>query len=173
MELEPLNLNALQNVTQADYWKGEYEKSIDEVRKLLEVDPDYATAHERLRQNYFMLGRYEAWMEECEKLSRLNNDAAELDQLEAAKRGFAKGGIRAAMKPKILVQEEQAKRTYVDPGSIAEDYAFLGERDKAFELLERAASEKSDFMQYLQVSPYLASLRGDPRYKALLTRMGL
>ena len=173
VELEPLNLNALQNVTQADYWKGEYEKSIDEVRKLLEVDPDYATAHERLRQNYFMLGRYEAWMEEWEKVSRLNNDAAELDQVEAAKRGFAKGGIRAAMKAKIQVQEEQSKRIYVDPGSIAENYAFLGERDKAFELLERAASEKSDFMQYLQVSPYLASLRGDPRYKALLTRMGL
>jgi len=38
-------------------------------------------------------------------------------------------------KAKIQVQEEQAKRTYVDPGHIAEKYAFLGERDKAFELL--------------------------------------
>jgi len=173
VELEPLNLNALHNVAQADFWKGDYEKSIEEAEKVLEIDPNYAVAHDRLAASYLMLGQYERWLEEWEKKSRLENDLEELKQVEAAKRGYAKGGIRGAVRERIRAMEEQAKRMYVDPGRIAAEYAYLGEKDKAFEWLEKAAAEKSDSMQYVRARPQFVSLRGDPRYAALLKRMGL
>lgn len=88
VELEPLNLNAAQNVSQADYWKGEYEKSIEEAKRILEVNPDCAAAHERLSASYLALGRCDSWLAEWEKRARLNNDADELVKVEAARQGY-------------------------------------------------------------------------------------
>jgi len=169
-ELEPLNLNAGQNVAQADYWKGEYEKSIEEARKVLEIDPNYSPAHGRLADNYLMLGKYDKWLEESEKAVSGPNGLA---RVEAAKRAYEKGGISAAIKSEIQVAEEQAKRMYADPGWIASDYAYLGEKNKAFELLDKAAAEKSASLRYLKANRRFDSLRGDPRYAALMKRMGL
>jgi TolB-like protein/Tfp pilus assembly protein PilF len=160
VELEPLNLNAAQNLAQAHYWKGEYEKSIEEAKKILEIDPNYVAAHDRLAHNYLELGHYEAWLEEWEKEAQLDNVPEELAQLEAAKRGYA-------------TMEELAKRMYIDPGQIASGYGRLGEKERVFGLLEKAAAEKSDRMQYLMVDHGFDSVRSDPRYAALLKRMGL
>jgi len=173
VELEPLNLNDGYNVAQADFFKGEYEKSMAEANKVLEIDPNFANAHAMLRRNYYMLGKYEEWLEEWEKEVRLTKDAGDLARLEGAKQGYAKSGIRGAFKAMLEVDQSLAKRTFVDPALFAQDYAYLGEKDKAFEWLEKAAAEKSDFMQFLMVDPAFAPLRGDPRYAGLLKRMGL
>jgi hypothetical protein len=49
----------------------------------------------------------------------------------------------------------------------------LGEKDRAFEWLEKAYEERSDLLVYLKVEPRLDSLRGDPRFADLLRRMRL
>jgi len=173
VDLEPLNLNALQNLSQADHCKGDYEKSTEEAKKILEIDPNYPAGYFRLAQNQLMLGKYVEWLEDEEKAAQLADDATLLEQMQAAKRGYAKDGIRGAMTARIHAKEEQAKRIYIDPGAIAQDYAYLDEKDKAFEWLDRAAAEKSGSLQYLKPHREFASLRGDLRYKALLKRMGL
>ena len=124
-------------------------------------------------RNYLMLGKYVEWLENEEKEAQLGNDATLLEQVQAAKRGYAKDAIRGAMTARIHAEEEHANRIYIDPGEIASDYAYLDEKDKAFEWLDRAAAEKSGSLQYVKANPKFASLRGDLRYKALLKRMGL
>jgi hypothetical protein len=52
-------------------------------------------------------------------------------------------------------------------------YAGLGEKDKAFELLNGAAHERSTLLVYLRKDPRLANLHSDPRFQALLNRVGL
>jgi hypothetical protein len=54
---------------------------------------------------------------------------------------------------------------------IAEVYAVRGETDKAFEWLQIAFDSHDSGMLALLVDPLLRDLRGDPRYKALVTRM--
>jgi hypothetical protein len=51
-------------------------------------------------------------------------------------------------------------------------YAGLGEIDRAFEYLEKAFEERSSYMAYLKVTPFVDALRGDPRFGDLLRRMG-
>ncbi len=51
--------------------------------------------------------------------------------------------------------------------------AGLGEKDKAFELLNEAADERSTLLVYLRKDPRPASLRSDPRFQTLLDRVGL
>ena len=53
-------------------------------------------------------------------------------------------------------------------------YASLGDNDKAFDLLEKAYSEKSlDFALGLQSDLLLDRLRPDPRFQLMLRRIGL
>jgi tetratricopeptide (TPR) repeat protein len=173
VELEPLNLNAAQNRAQIQFWKGQYEKGLEMVKSILEIDPNYAVAHERMAEGYLQLGRGDQWLAEKDKYAQLTGDPNDLAEVGVMKRGYKSGGIGGAMKGAIQVREEQAKRMYMDPGRIAECYAYLGEKDKAFEWLEKALAEKSDSTQYLQVIPEWGPMRGDPRYLAVLKRMGL
>jgi tetratricopeptide (TPR) repeat protein len=56
---------------------------------------------------------------------------------------------------------------------IAEIYAFRGERDKAFEWLERAYTQRDAGLTQMKGDPLLNNLRRDPRYAALLKKMRL
>ena len=49
----------------------------------------------------------------------------------------------------------------------------LGDKDRAFEWLDKAYEERSSTMSNLKVTPWLAPLRDDPRYHDLLRRMNL
>ena len=56
---------------------------------------------------------------------------------------------------------------------IAEVYAYRGEKDRAFEWLERARRQRDSGLVGLQVDPFLANLHEDPRWNAFLHKMGL
>ena len=75
--------------------------------------------------------------------------------------------------------EFQAKVTELTAGGkppcyqVAEAYAWAGDRDRAFEWLERAASRRDAGLPYVKYDPLLRDLRGDPRYPAFLQRLNL
>ncbi len=56
---------------------------------------------------------------------------------------------------------------------IAEVYAALGDKDQAFEWLEKAYRDRNFTFEFLKYEPYWDSLRSDPRFKDLLRRIGL
>lgn len=56
---------------------------------------------------------------------------------------------------------------------VAETYAWRGERDRAFEWLERAYRVRDPGLSELKVDPFLGSLRSDPRYAPLLVKLRL
>ncbi len=68
---------------------------------------------------------------------------------------------------------EQSKQMYVDPYFLAQIHTALGDRDKAFQELEKAYEERSSWLVWLKVEPKFDSLRSDPRFTNLLQRIGL
>jgi len=56
---------------------------------------------------------------------------------------------------------------------IAQAYAWRGQPDQAFEWLDRAYVQRDGGLAELKYDPLLRRLRSDPRYRALLNRMGL
>jgi TolB-like protein/Tfp pilus assembly protein PilF len=76
---------------------------------------------------------------------------------------------------KIVRQlETHSKTDYVSPYMLGVVYAGLGQKDRAFELLERAYQEKSsDIAYFIKADLRLDSLRSDPRFQDLLRRMNL
>ena len=74
----------------------------------------------------------------------------------------------------LLNQLLTLRRTrYIEPFQFVGIYAYLGDTERAFEWLERAYEERSYWMPTLKVHPMVDSLRGDPRFAALLARMRL
>jgi eukaryotic-like serine/threonine-protein kinase len=66
-----------------------------------------------------------------------------------------------------------SKRKYVPAYDIAAVYNGLGEKDRTFEWLAKALEERSGFLIYIKCDRRFDGLRSDPRYEALLKRIGL
>ena len=173
IELDPLNMNGLDNLAEAYIYTRQYEQAVDEGKKIVEIDPGFANVHVHLWQAYFLLGKYDLALEEWVKLDTLNGDAEDLSIAKAVSQEYSRSGFQASMRRWVELQEEESKRIYVDPAVIACNYAWIGEKDKAFTLLEKGYQEKSAFMSYIKVFPWFDSLRSDPRYADLVRRMGL
>ena len=65
-----------------------------------------------------------------------------------------------------------SKQRYVSPYYTATVYAGMGNAQGALEWLERAYQERDGWIPYIQSQPEFDGLRSDPRFQALLGRMG-
>ena len=65
-----------------------------------------------------------------------------------------------------------AAHRFVSPTAIAELHLGLGDRERALDSLERAAGIHSLDLVWLHIRPYFAPLRGEPRFDALVRRIG-
>lgn len=69
--------------------------------------------------------------------------------------------------------QQFSKQRYVSPYHFAVIYAGLGERDQAFQLLEKAYGDREGRMTVLKFAPEFAALRSDPRFTKLMQQMKL
>jgi tetratricopeptide (TPR) repeat protein len=88
----------------------------------------------------------------------------------AGKKKEAQEILEKLLEEKLL---EKSKRIYVSAYDIAAVYIGLGEKDQTFEWLSKALEERSGFLVYIKCDRRFDGLRSDPRYEALLKRVGL
>ena len=86
---------------------------------------------------------------------------------------YATAGHRSDAEQVLGTLFQRAKKSYVSAFDVATIYAGLGEKDKAFTWLDKAAAERSSFLVYSKWEPRLDPLRSDPRFSELLKRIGL
>ena len=67
--------------------------------------------------------------------------------------------------------EERLKSEYVSPVEQVIVQIALGDRGKALDWTDRAVDERRGWAAYLRVHPIVDSLRGEPRFDALVRRM--
>jgi len=86
---------------------------------------------------------------------------------------YAVAGNRREAEKVLQTLSNRARKSYVSPFDVALIYTALGEKDKAFALLDKAVAEHSTFLVYTKWEPRLDPLRSDPRFQDLLKRIGL
>lgn len=86
---------------------------------------------------------------------------------------LALAGERAEARAIVAQLERRARMEWVDPGSLAVVRAALGERDAALRHLDQVVAGHSRWVIQLGTDPRFDPLRGDPRFEALLARVGL
>jgi hypothetical protein len=75
-------------------------------------------------------------------------------------------------KKELELTLELAKQGLADPHRMARIYTELGDRDRAFEWLEKAYESRHSLMIFLRVNPLFDSLHSDPRFASLIERIG-
>ena len=66
-----------------------------------------------------------------------------------------------------------SRTRYISPHSILHVYIGLGDRDKAFEWMDKSYQERTNGMAWLAVWPGFDSIRDDPRFDMYLRKIGL
>jgi hypothetical protein len=73
-----------------------------------------------------------------------------------------------------ILQEAKSARKAGDPSFfIAAVHVRLGEKDAGFDWLEKAFQSHEAFLQHLKVHPLFDALHGEPRFDALVKRIGI
>ncbi len=172
-ELDPLSLVTNWHVGIFFYYARQYGREIEQLRKTLELDPNFAGAHNDLGWAYAMTGRYEEAIEELQTAIKLSGEAT--DFVADLATIYSLSGKRTEAHRIIDKLKELAKQRYVAPYRMAQIYIALGDRDRAFEWLEKGYRERSlgeSFID-LKASPFWDPIRSDPRFADLLRRMNL
>jgi TolB-like protein/Flp pilus assembly protein TadD len=148
-----------------------YEEAIEQARRCLTLEPGFAIGHVRLGVAYRWLGRFDDAIREIEAGLRASGGnpgyTASLAQTEAA------AGRRPEARRRLRALLEEAERRYVPAYSIATVHIALGDRDAAFDWLERAFDEHSVELTFIGAEPEVDAVRADPRFHSLLRRMNL
>jgi TolB-like protein/DNA-binding winged helix-turn-helix (wHTH) protein/Tfp pilus assembly protein PilF len=157
----------------ATYYKlQDYPNLIESSRRGLLLDPKDAFHHYSLGLGYEGAGKLQEAISEYQQAMQLSDGS--LGPAIALAHAYSAAGKKAEAEKLLRDLERKAKRTSASPYTMATIYAGLGENDKAFDLLEKAYSEKSlGFALPLQSDLLLDRLRPDPRFQILLRRIGL
>ncbi len=170
LELDPLSRIINVNAGYPDHYQGKLDLAMKAYRRALDLDPDFVTAHEDLALALEQAGRKpEAAAEIVKYLTAAGEPAlAERFRQAARTRGY-QAGLQVWLDETLA----RANALYVSPIEIAQLYVRCGDAAKAFEWLDRAFAERTAPLVYLKTDPLYAPLKSDPRYQALLLRIGL
>ncbi len=148
-----------------------YPEAIRQFRDVLADNPSQQWALWRLGSALLYTRQYDAAIAVLRKFTEASSrSAASLGTL-----GHAYGLASRRRDAEALLAELQARsrRQYVPPHVFVHIYVGLGERDEAFQWLERSYQERSNSLLWLGVDSGLDPLRADPRFDNLLRRVGL
>jgi TolB-like protein/DNA-binding winged helix-turn-helix (wHTH) protein/Flp pilus assembly protein TadD len=150
----------------------EFESLVETSRRGIASSPNEWVEHYSLGIGYEGTGKRLEAISEYQKAIELSN--GDEDATASLAHAFAVIGRRAEAEKILRNLEQKSKSAYVSPYMIATVYAGLGEKDKAFEFLERAYQERSlDISWHLRADLRIDNLRSDPRFETLLRRVGL
>jgi len=170
-EIDPLSSVISVNVTRMYQLQNNHEASIENSLKIIELDPNFAPAYEYLGLSHLKRARNAEAVAALEKAAQLTD-----------RYGFALGnlgyvyaatGKRTEALAIIKELEEKYTRKEAIGQYIAAVYVGLGDKDKAFEWLEKDFQVRNGRLAEIRWAIPFESLRDDPRYKDLLKRMNL
>jgi serine/threonine protein kinase/tetratricopeptide (TPR) repeat protein len=166
--LDPFNPIVLGWHASVLYGERRYDEAVAAAKAGLRIQEDNPVLTGNLMGTYLQMGMIKEAAESARAyLPVVYNDTklvAEFDE------GFARGGFTEGMK---RVAEYQVVRAIYRPGDIGNSYAFAGEKDKALEWLEKGVDTRDPALEYLLSEPVYDFVRSDPRFQALLRKVGL
>jgi DNA-binding winged helix-turn-helix (wHTH) protein/TolB-like protein/Flp pilus assembly protein TadD len=170
-DFDPLNLVISADIAEILRFAGRYDEAIEQCHKTLELDPNFSMAYAHLGFAYLAKGLYKEALGPLQRAVELEGEGSVRMIQLAIGYGFA--GQKDKAQEFLRKLKKRAKTEYVDPMWIAGIYAAIGARDEALDWIEKAYDERSPTAPALLVDSRFKTLRSEPRYQAVLSRMGL
>jgi TolB-like protein/Tfp pilus assembly protein PilF/class 3 adenylate cyclase len=170
LEIDPVSTRANLVPGWAFLYAGRIDDAIQQFSKAVELNPSDAWAHIGLGRAYLGKGMGQRAIEEMEVARRDEPDNPLV--LGLLGYGYAVTGRRGDALKSLETLDEMEKKHYASRIARVYVYAGLGDKDKAFEWLEKAYQERSDSLAWFRKDPESKSLRSDPRFAVLMRKIG-
>ena len=170
-ELDPIGVEGMVAGSLLLFHARHYDEAIDDLRNVLAVQPDNASAYWFMGYSLIAKGQPGQAIPELEKAAALSDRSPAV--IGVLIRAYAHAGRRVDALRLLEELKRRSKTGYVPAGAFINAYLGLGDREQAFVWLERAYQEKSNIMQFLKVHPHFDPIRSDPHFLDLLKRVGL
>jgi serine/threonine-protein kinase len=169
-QVDPFSPQVMLNRGRVQYFKRDPARALKTFHTALELDPQLEVAPLALAEAYVQSSLFEQAKETLQESTAPTEDEARLAAL-----GSVYGLSRQPERARQVLQqlEEVARHQHVSGYYFSQVYLALGETEAALDWLERAAEERSPLIVYVKVAPQFDKLRAEPRFHALLRRIGL
>jgi len=172
-ELDPLSLIINSVLGFALDTVGKSDEAIAQLHKTIEIDPNFGNAHGQLGNVLEHRGRLKEAIVEYEKcFNSVGSDPIDLADLAAA---YFLDGRTAEAHQLWDKLKSLSERQYVPAYSMAVVQVAAGNKNEALRLLEKSYEDRAPFdsadLGWILVDHRLDSLRSDPRFKKLITRI--
>ena len=151
---------------------GLFEKAIIEANKVQELNKNSFGSSRIIRYSYEEMGMDNEAMAEWEEFNKIDPSPFIIENIEVLRNAFKKSGIEGFYKAWIDAWLKKNKESEF-PIQFAEIYSFLGEKEKAIELLELAYEQRDHAIIHIKTHLNFKNLRNEPRFLALLKKMKL
>jgi TolB-like protein/DNA-binding winged helix-turn-helix (wHTH) protein/Tfp pilus assembly protein PilF len=178
LQLDPLSLPINNFMGMTYIFAADYGSAYRQFQHTIAMDPSFPLAHEYFGWLLTTMGRYREAIKENEKSDVLVGASPEEAAAKATimLRALESGGEKGFWQKHLDLDLAAMKQpgSYVPSSTLAADYALAGENDKAFAWLDKAYDEREgQSVTLLKVDPSFKNLRSDPRFSALLQKIGL
>ena len=153
------------------YYARRYDEAIAAGHQALEMDTNFVIARLTVGEAYEQKRMYEESFAELRKVNESTGGFPEASG--AIGHAYAVAGRRDEALKIVEELKSMSAREYVSPLHFAIIYCGLEQKEKALEQLERAGDERAGWLINLGVDPRYDALRSEPRYQAMLRRLGL
>jgi TolB-like protein/DNA-binding winged helix-turn-helix (wHTH) protein/Tfp pilus assembly protein PilF len=178
VEIDPLSLPINNFLGMTYMMAGDDDSAYRQFQHTIAMDPSFPLAHEYFSWFLTTTGRYEESIKEKEKGDVLSGASPEQAAAEAIvmEKAFKSGGEKRFWQKDLELELKAGEQpgASASPFMLAADYAMAGQTDKAFEYLEKSYEEREgQDLTLLKFDPSYKNLRSDPRFSAMLRKIGL
>ncbi len=168
--LEPLSVRANADVGWVYFRARRDGNAIHQMQRTLELEPRFLSARLCLERAFVRTGRLaDAVAQAREGARQQGMNDADLAALPAdPQQALRRIGIW-----RLAGLEERGKTAWVSPYTLAAQQAELGDAAHTFAELDRAFTERDPSLVSADVDPAFDGVRADPRFAALVARIGL
>lgn len=171
LEIDPAS--PLLNTARAEikYYQRDFDGTIEQAQRTTVRYPEFILARFWLASAYRQKKMFPQALEQFDELRKHypSNSA----MLMAYGHTLALSGDRAGALKVLSQLQSESRSRYIPSTYIAGMYTGLGDVQQAFYWLDKAYAEKNDRLVYLGVDPIADPLRSDPRFAALMKKVGL
>jgi len=149
---------------------GRYKDAEIELRQRIAGLPGDESLHYLLSESCWLQGKTRESMEEYARTLLIEGHE---DLAGQVRRAYAARGDHGVQEWRLAYLTNSARRNYVSPLEFGLAYARLGQKQQAFQWLDKAYDGHAPWLIWMHRHSALDSLRADPRYEVLIKRIGL
>jgi serine/threonine-protein kinase len=169
--LDPLSLIVNWNASSTLFYARRYDEALAQAKRAAELVPTSTLPRASLGRIYEQMGNYKAELDIMENYFPESEGGKPV--VAKLRKAYETGGLKGFYGLMLQLHDPNGPMHRGDAINLAMIYTKLGDHARALTELEKAFAEHTGDMIFVNIEPCFDPLRGEPRFQALIRRMGL